>query len=185
MTMFAGLADRGEGAGQRYVVDVVAGGLGERPVLAPSGHPAIDEARISAQHHIGAQAQALHHAGPETLDDHIRLLRRVEAQVPAVLGADIHGQLRPAPIDDRVGPAVAALPLNAQDVGAQVRQQHRAVRPWANAGEFDDPQPDQRTGFAGRRLLAHRPSAQQDQRARLRLPIARAMTMRWMSDVPS
>ena len=43
----AGLADRRQHARQRDVVDVVPGDMGDRPVLAPAGHPAVDQLRVA------------------------------------------------------------------------------------------------------------------------------------------
>src|SRR3970040_1739326 len=43
----------------------------ERPILPPAGHAAVDEARVAGERRIRAEAEALHHAGPEALDEHI------------------------------------------------------------------------------------------------------------------
>ena len=45
----AGASDRAEDAGERDVVDVVAGDRRERPVLAPAGHAAVDEPGLRAE----------------------------------------------------------------------------------------------------------------------------------------
>ena len=58
----AGPADRLERAGERDVVDVVAGPRRVRAVLAPAGHAAVDELRVAGEHRVGAEAEALHHA---------------------------------------------------------------------------------------------------------------------------
>ena len=71
----AGAADRVQHAGERDVVDVVAGALGERTVLAPAGHAAVDEARVARVHGVGPEAEALHHAGPEALDQRVGAAR--------------------------------------------------------------------------------------------------------------
>ena len=54
----AGPADRAEGAGDGDVADVVPGGVGERTVLAPAGHPAVDEARVAGEAVVRARARA-------------------------------------------------------------------------------------------------------------------------------
>ena len=58
-----------ERAGECQVAGVVAGGGRERPVLAPSGDAPVDQARVALLAHVGAQADALHHAGAEPLDE--------------------------------------------------------------------------------------------------------------------
>ena len=52
-------ADRVEGAGEGDVVDVVAGGRRVGPVLAPAGHPAVDEAGVAGQADVGAETEPL------------------------------------------------------------------------------------------------------------------------------
>jgi hypothetical protein len=61
----AGIPERARGGD---VVQVMPGLRGARPVLAPAGHPPVDQPRIDRMHRIGAQAEAFHHAGPEPLD---------------------------------------------------------------------------------------------------------------------
>ena len=64
----AGAAVGVERAGERDIVDVVPGGLGERPVLPPAGHPPVDEPRIVLEQQVRPEPEPLHHAGPEPLD---------------------------------------------------------------------------------------------------------------------
>jgi hypothetical protein len=53
-----------------------------------------------------------------------------------VLAANINRLDRPPPIHNRIGPAIAAVSINPQDIRTQIGKQHRAMRPWANTGEF-------------------------------------------------
>ena len=39
-------------------------------------------------------------------------------------------------------------PLQHQDVGPEIGQEHPAERAWADASEFDDPEPGERSGHA-------------------------------------
>ena len=55
----------------RDVVPVVAGRVRQRAELAPAGHAAVDEARISREAGVGAEAEPLGHAGPEALDQRV------------------------------------------------------------------------------------------------------------------
>jgi hypothetical protein len=60
-----------QSAGQGDVVDAVPGRGRKWAVLAPTGHPAVDQLRIEAQAIIGAEAQPFCHARPKALDDRI------------------------------------------------------------------------------------------------------------------
>ena len=53
-------------ARQGDVIDVVASRLGQRPILAPAGHAAIDQARHTGRHGLWPKAQTLHHARAKT-----------------------------------------------------------------------------------------------------------------------
>ena len=71
-------ADRGERAGDRDVVDVMAGGVRQRAFLAPAGHAAVDQLWIAREHDVGAEAEPLHHAGAKTFDQRIGAGEQVE-----------------------------------------------------------------------------------------------------------
>ena len=70
----AGPTDVRQDAGQGDVVDVVAGGVGQGPVLAPARHARVDEARVALEADVGAETQPLHYARAEALDQHVGLL---------------------------------------------------------------------------------------------------------------
>lgn len=88
-TGFVLAADRMQRAGQRDVVDVVAGGLGERAFLAPAGHASIDELGIAGEADIGAEAQPLGDAGPEGLGHAIGLLDQTQNDLDAFLALQV------------------------------------------------------------------------------------------------
>lgn len=140
----AGSADRRQRAGQRDIVDVVSRRPGQRPGLAPAGDPAEYQRGIAFEDHLGPQAQPLHGAGPEALDQHIGMVEDVEAGCAVFIPANVERQRRAAAIDDRVGPAIAARAVYADHLRAQIGQQHRAMRSGADADEFHDPQPGKR-----------------------------------------
>ena len=50
--------DRPQRPGDRQVVDVEAGPLGERSVLAPTGHPPVDEARVAGEAGLRPESHA-------------------------------------------------------------------------------------------------------------------------------
>ncbi len=117
-------------AGERDVVDVVAGGLRERPVLAPAGHAAVDEPRVAREADVGAEPEPLHHAGPEALDQRVGLLdQRSAAATPSACLRSSATERRPRSARRSGGVAVvaAAAPgaVDAHHVGAQVGEQHR------------------------------------------------------------
>ena len=134
------VADRVEHAGQGDVVDVVTGGVGDRAVLPPAGHAAEDELRVPFQADVGAEAEPLHDARAEALDQAVRLFHHVEdggnclglleVHREGASAAVQHVELRAAP---RIGPAV-----DAHDLGAQVGQHHRAERPRSDAGDLEN-----------------------------------------------
>ena len=70
--------DRGQRAGHRDIVDVVAGGLRQRTFLTPSGHPAVDQTRVARLHHLRPQPQSLHHPWTEAFDQRIGMAEELE-----------------------------------------------------------------------------------------------------------
>ena len=72
-----------ERAGERDVVDVVAGRVRERPVLAPAGHAAVHEPRVAGEADVGPEAEALGDAGPEALDQRVGRLDEPQHRLDA------------------------------------------------------------------------------------------------------
>lgn len=144
----AGLADHGEGAGERDVGDVVTGPLGQRSVLAPAGHPPVHEPRIAGQRGVGPDAEAFGDARPVALDQDVGALDQIEHPGGSALGLEVdeHGALV------AVGEVVrgvdaqprAAGPVDPDDIGAEVGKEHRGERTGSDAGQFDHPHPCQR-----------------------------------------
>ena len=60
-----------QGTGQRYVVEVVAGRRRVWAVLAPAGHPAVDQTRVAGQAVLGADSEPLRDSGTETLQQRV------------------------------------------------------------------------------------------------------------------
>ena len=48
------------------------------PVLAPAGHPPVDELGVAGEALVGADAEPLHHARAEALDQRVGALDEVE-----------------------------------------------------------------------------------------------------------
>ena len=64
-------ADVVQGAGQRDVVDVVTSSGGVRTLLAPAGHPAVDQSRVAGQTVLRPDPESLGHAGAEPLQHRV------------------------------------------------------------------------------------------------------------------
>lgn len=123
-----------EHADQGYIVDVVAGSLRQRPLLAPSGHTAVNQAPIARQANVGSKAKAFHHAGTESLDQSVSLLHQAEYRLHGLGAFQVqrHGA-PPAPQQvvfcvDRYSQTGIGCPVDTQHVSTHVGQQHRAHR---------------------------------------------------------
>ena len=108
-------AGRGHGqeATHGEVVEVVAGPLGVRAVLAVAARGAVDDARVAIGNGGVADAQAVHHAGTEALDDHVGRLREGEESRTAVVVLQIE-QRAPHAAMAAVG---EELRLNGRSIG--------------------------------------------------------------------
>ncbi len=141
----AGPADRVQHAVERDVVDVVAGLLAARavwphPVIRRVDQPLVDLGAV-----LGAEAEALGDAGPEALDQHVGLGDQPQHQLAALVALEVRGHRPPvaqqvvaAGLGRRSGPLAG--PFDADDVGAEVAEDHRGVRTGADAGQLDDAQ---------------------------------------------
>ena len=139
------LSDAVQRPGQGDVVDVVAGGLSQRAVLPPPGHPPVDQTGISGQAVFGPQPQALHDPGPESLDQGVAAGDKLERCLPALPVFQVDGHRSPAPAQQVVAilhqyPQVGLLhPVDAQHLGTHVRQQHGGHGRRSDARELNDP----------------------------------------------
>ena len=144
-------ADGMQRAGERDVVDVVAGRLGERAFLAPAGHAAIDQLGIAREADVGPEAQPLGDAGAERLGHAVGLLDQAQHDLDAFLLLQVDRDRAAAAVVDgefRLGQAVHDMrpgAVDADHVGAHVAQHHRAHRARADARQFDDRQSRKRT----------------------------------------
>ncbi len=84
-------ADRADGAGERLVVQRVAGHVRERAVLAPAGEPAVDQLRVAGHDVLGAEPEPLGDAGPERLEQDVRLLGQPQHQLDALGRLQVDG----------------------------------------------------------------------------------------------
>ncbi len=138
------------------VVDVVAGSLSQRPVLAPAGHAAIYQRRVARQAYVRAQPQAFHHTGSKAFDQHVGLGDQVQHDLGRAGLAQVDGQGAPAArrhvaacLARAGGRRFAGLgqagPVDADHLGTLVGQHHRAERRRADPNHFHHFQSRQRS----------------------------------------
>lgn len=138
-----GLADQAEGTGDGDVADVVAGAVGQRSVLAPAGHPAVDETGIALQARAGADAEPFGDAGAVPLHEDVGALHQFQDPGGAVLGLEVDQDGALVAVGEvlrRVeAEAGAAGAVHADHVGAEVGEEHRGERAGADARQFHHP----------------------------------------------
>ncbi len=141
-----GWADRVQRTGQRDVVDVVAGGLRQRPALPVARHAPVDQLGVARGAFVGADAESLGHARTPAFDQHVggvdqpqhgvtpsRLLE-VQRNRSAAAAGDVETRI------ERHAESARLDAVDADHVGTLVGQQHRAHRSGADAGQLDHAQ---------------------------------------------
>ena len=150
-------ADRIQRARQRDVVDVVPGGMRDRPVLAPAGHPAVDQLRVAREADIGGEAEPLHDPRPKPLDQRVGPVDQPQHRRDRVRVFQIDRDVAAAALQQPEARVLALAADVAPDIGgaidpdhlgAHVGQQHRAKRRRADAGQLDDFHPLKRSHLA-------------------------------------
>lgn len=144
----SGPADHGQSAGQSDVGDVVPGPFGERSVLAPAGHPPVHEPRIAGQRGIGADPEAFGDTRPVALDQDVGALGQIEHRGGTALGLEVDEHRTLVAVGEVVrgvdAQPRAAGPVDPDDIGTEVGQEHRGERAGSDACQFDHPHPCQR-----------------------------------------
>ena len=141
------VADRRQRAGLRQVVDVVARGRRQRPVLSPAGDAGEDQPRIDRGAVVGPDAESLAGARPEAVQQHVGLGRQVEQRLRLRLDVQVDDALAAVQqVDVLGGHRQPAGPTHPHHVGTQIGEHHRRVRPWSDAAEFDHSHPGQGSG---------------------------------------
>jgi len=169
---FRVLAEAGERAGDADVVEVVAGGLGQRAGLAPAGHPAVDELRVACPAVLGPQAEALGGAGAHPLDQHVGPLDEVEHEAHARGRLQVDLDARAAAVqnvDVARRESRTSRPFDTHHVGSEVGQDHARMWSGPDAGQLDDPDAAQRPGALPQLVgHAHDPGSRRRQKPRSR-----------------
>lgn len=133
------------------------GAAGERALLAPARHPAVDEPRVAGVAALGPDAEALGDTGAVALDQDVGAGGEVE---------DAGGTVGCLEVDDHRsfvavrhvvlgvdGESGAPGPVHADHVGAQVGEEHGGERTGPDARQLDHPHARERTAA---RLPCHR-----------------------------
>ncbi len=129
---------------ERDVVDVMSGRVRVRTVLAPAGHPPVDELRVAGQAVVGPDAESLGHARTEGLEQRVRLLDEAQDELDACGALQIDADRAPPALQHvrrrRLGIAtvhtIGAIELD--DVCTHVGQHERAERTRSDACDLDD-----------------------------------------------
>ena len=98
---------------------------------------------MRARHDVGAEAEPLHHARPEALDQRVGALDHAQRRRDRVGVLQVEADAAPAALHDvpvrRSGRrAHRAGAVDAQDLGAHVREHHRGERSRPDARELED-----------------------------------------------
>ncbi|SKU78922.1 Uncharacterised protein [Mycobacteroides abscessus subsp. abscessus] len=114
------------------------GTVRHRAVLSPAGHPGEDQPRVPLGALIGSDPDALTYAGAKRIQQHIGLIDQGQQRLGVLLDVQID---QPLAAVEQVGllsgDGEPARPAHPDDVGTQVRQHHRRMRPRADPAELD------------------------------------------------
>ena len=96
-------AEVGQHPGQGDVVDVVSGRRGVRAVLAPTGHPSVDQRRVARQAILGSDSQSFGHPGPEALEAEVGALNESQYRLSALRVLQVDRPVDPDYVGTHVG----------------------------------------------------------------------------------
>ena len=138
--------------------EVEAAALAIGAGLAEAGDGGVDQARVAGRQRRPPETQPLERAGPEILDQDVGAIDQLQQLGLAGLGLEVDDDRALVAVPDHEGRAFAAHegrhatrivaavgPLDLDDVGAVVGQQHRAVGARQMARQVHDREPLQRT----------------------------------------
>ncbi|MNZ81137.1 hypothetical protein D3C78_997940 [compost metagenome] len=135
-----GVAHGVDHAGQRDVVEVMAGGRRQRTALAPAGHAAVDQLRIARQAHVRTEAETFHHAGAEAFDQHVGFVDQLQQDIGSARLLRVDGdaaaaaaELAAVAIEETGGHTV-----DADHFRTHVREDHGGDRRRADRVHFDN-----------------------------------------------
>jgi hypothetical protein len=128
--------------------DVVARHGRPRAVLSPARHPPVDQPGIARQARPRPDSEPLGDPGTIALEQDVGRLDERQHHFRGLGPAQVDDHSPPAPARDverrEGGGFQRGRPIDAQHLGAHVRQQHRGRRTRSDAGEFEHPYPRKR-----------------------------------------
>ncbi|MNP50811.1 hypothetical protein D3C76_1450960 [compost metagenome] len=118
----------------------MTGGVSERPLLAPAGHPAVDQLRVALQTHVRSKPQTLHHTGAEALDQYIGILDQLQQHLSGARLARIDGDAATTTAEHAaVGvQEVGDLTVDPYDIRPHVCKHHHGERCRTDRVHFDN-----------------------------------------------
>ncbi len=126
--------------------------------IAEAADRGVDEPGVALGEPLVADAEAVHHAGAEVLDQHVGAVDQATEHLEALLLLEVDHHAALAAVDALEVAAVGAVPaglgrerghlaravaagrLDLHHVGALVGEQHRAERPGEHLRQIDDPE---------------------------------------------
>jgi hypothetical protein len=129
---------------QREIVEIMTRGLRQRSRLSPSGHSAVNQPRIAREHDLGAKAKTFHCARPETFNQRIGLCDEFARKRNSFGTFEIDGDRWARAVQQfkfcrHVDAKVArGNPVDADDLGAEIGEQHGRHRAGTDAGKLDN-----------------------------------------------
>ena len=114
----------------------MAGGVRERSVLAPAGHPPVDEARVPGEADVRSDAEPFGNTSPEPLEQRVGPLRQAQHDLDAFRHLEVDGNRAASSLDHRPGQRRRTRVLRAVDpdhLRAHVGQEHPRERPRPDA----------------------------------------------------
>jgi len=116
------------------------------PILTPTCHATKDESRIEALAFHRSETQALHHPGPEALDECITLRHQAPYDVEGSAIFEIDCDAAPSTTEHSVARVHAArvVTIDTNDLCAQVGEQHAGIGCGTDARKLDDLERGQR-----------------------------------------
>ena len=132
---------------------------GEGAILAPSGHPPVDQRRVLGQTRSRPDAEALGHPRPEALDQRVGAAHQPEARPsPSSCFRSTPIELLPRPsrsfFVEPVCPPVTASVRSTLTTSAQVGKDHPTERRRPQGGDLHNPHSLQGTRHLRRNLAA-------------------------------
>lgn len=125
----------------------MADGLRHGAGLAVARHPSVDEPRVASQASVRADAQSLSDSRAKALEQHIGSLDQIEDHGGTVRVLQVEGDRAPPAVQQldpvvlvRTDQPAACAPVDPDDVGSQVGEQHRGEWPRADSAQLDDAQ---------------------------------------------